>query len=119
MCSSDLLAEFLERRKVITVEINLFDPIYRPVSIDAEVYVWPGEPLENVRSRIEAALSDFFSFDEVSFGQTIHFSDLVALIDGVRGVSHMHLYAPQQDIELRHGEIPVLGSVNLDLRRAG
>jgi hypothetical protein len=113
------LAEFLERRKVITVEINLFDPIYRPVSIDAEVYVWPGEPLENVRSRIEAALTDFFSFDQVSFGQTIHFSDLVALIDGVRGVSHMHLYAPQQDIELRHGEIPVLGSVNLDLRRAG
>jgi uncharacterized phage protein gp47/JayE len=43
----------------------------------------------------------------------------VALIDGVRGVSHMHLYAPQQDIELRHGDIPVLGSVNLDLRRAG
>jgi hypothetical protein len=98
--------------KVITVEINLFEPIYRPVSIDAEFYVWPGEPLENVRSRIEAALADFFSFDRVSFGQTMHFSDLVALIDGARGVSHMHLYAPQQDIELRHGEIPVLGSVN-------
>jgi Baseplate J-like protein. len=63
------LAEFLERRKVITVEINLFDPIYRPVSIDAEVYIWPGEPLENVRSRIEAALTDFFSFDRVSFGR--------------------------------------------------
>ncbi len=53
------LAEYLESRKVITVEINLFDPVYRPVSIDAEVYVWPGEPLENVRSRIEAALAGF------------------------------------------------------------
>ena len=40
-------------------------------------------------------------------------------IDGVRGASHMPLSAPQQDIELRHGEIPVLGTVNLDLRRAG
>ena len=113
------LAAFLEQRKIITVEINLFDPIYRPVSIDAEIYVWPGEPLENVRSRIEDALVDFFAFDRVTFGQTVNFSDLIALIDGVRGVSHIHLYSPQQDIELRHGEIPVLGNVNLDLRRAG
>jgi uncharacterized phage protein gp47/JayE len=113
------LAEFLEHRKVITVEINLFDPIYQPVSIDAEAYVWPGEALENVRSRIEAALGDFFSFERVSFGQTVHFSDLVALIEGVRGVSHMQLYAPVQDIELRQGEIPVLGTVSLDLRRVG
>ncbi len=112
------LADFLERRKVISVEVNLFDPIYRPVDIDAEVYAWPNEALENVRSRIEFQLAEFFAFDRVGFGQTVHQSDLVALIDGVRGVSHLNLYAPHQDIELRAGEIPVLGNVNLDLRRA-
>lgn len=112
------LADFLERRKVITVEVNLFDPIYRPIDIDAEVYAWPGEALENVRSRIEYQLSEFFAFDRVGFGQTVHQSDLVALIDGVRGVSHLNLYAPRQDISLRAGEIPVLGNVNLELRRA-
>jgi hypothetical protein len=112
------LADFLERRKVITVEVNLFDPIYRAVDIDAEVYAWPSEALENVRSRIEFQLSEFFAFDRVGFGQTVHQSDLVALIDGVRGVSHLNLYAPRQDIEFRAGEIPVLGNVNLELRRA-
>ncbi len=112
------LADFLERRKVITVEVNLFDPIYRPIDIDAEVYAWPGEALENVRSRIEFQLTEFFAFDRVGFGQTIHQSDLVSLIDGVRGVSHLKMYAPRQDIELRAGEIPVLGNVNLELRRA-
>ena len=111
------LADFLERRKVITVEVNLFDPIYRPINIDAEVYAWPGEALENVRSRIEFQLTEFFAFDRVGFGQTVHQSDLVALIDGVRGVSHLKMYAPRQDIEFRAGEIPVLGNVNLDLRR--
>ena len=35
------LAEFIESRKVITIEVNLFDPSYRPVPIDAEVYVYP------------------------------------------------------------------------------
>jgi hypothetical protein len=112
------LADFLERRKVITVEVNLFDPIYRPIDIDAEVYAWPGEALENVRSRIEYQLSEFFTFDRVGFGQMVHLSDLVALIDGVRGVSHLNLYAPRQDIALRAGEVPMLGIVNLDLRRA-
>jgi hypothetical protein len=112
------LADFLERRKAITVEVNLFDPIYQPINIDAEVYSWPGEALENVRSRIEYQLTEFFAFDRVGFGQTIHQSDLVALIDGVRGVSHLNMYAPRQDIELRAGEIPVLGNVNLELRRA-
>ena len=112
------LADFLERRKVITVEVTLFDPIYRPIDIDVEVYVWPGEALENVRSRIEFQLAEIFAFDQVGFGQTIHQSDLVALIDDVRGVSHLNMYVPRQDIELRAGEIPVLGNVNLDLRRA-
>jgi len=112
------LAGFLERHKVISIEINLFDPIYRPVDIDAEVYAWPGEALENVRSRIEYQVSEFFAFDLVSFGQAVHQSDLVALVDGVRGVSHLNMYAPGQDIELRAGEIPVLGNVNLDLLRA-
>ena len=112
------LADYLERRKVITVEVKLFDPVYRPIHIDCEVYAWPGEALENVRSRIESALADFFAFDQVSFGQTIHSSDLIALIDGVRGVSHIRLYTPQLGVELGRGEIPVLGSVNLDMRRA-
>ena len=112
------LAEYLERRKVITVEVKLFDPVYRSIHIDCEVHAWPGEALENVRSRIESALADFFAFDQVNFGQTIHSSDLIALIDGVRGVSHIQLYTPQLDVDLGRGEIPVLGSVNLDMRRA-
>lgn len=37
------LAEFLESRKVITVEINLFDSVYRPVSVDADVFAHAGE----------------------------------------------------------------------------
>jgi len=113
------LARHLEERKVITVEVNLFDPIYRAIQIGAEVFAWPGEDLDLVRSRIESALADFFAFDRVSFGQSIHFSDIIALLDGTRGVSHVRMYAPQDDIVLKRGEIPVLGEVHLDMRRAG
>ena len=111
------LAEFLESRKVITLEINLFDPVYRPVSVDADVFAHAGEDLDLVRSRVEDALAEHFAFERMDFGKAVRFSDLVALIDGVRGVSHVRMYAPQEDIEVRAGEIAVLGQVNLDVRR--
>ena len=114
----DELARFLEARKVVTVEVNLTDPSYREIHLDAEVYAYAGEDLSLVRGRIEQALANFFAFDAVSFGQAVHVSDLVALLDGVRGVSYVRLFAPQVDVILRPGEIPVLGNVALDLKRA-
>lgn len=112
------LAEFLERRKVATVEVKLFDPVYLPVSIGCTVYAWPGEELSTIQRRIEVALAAFFSFDRVDFEQTVHTSDLVALVDGIPGVSHLHMHTPLVDCELKRGEIPVLGTVALDVRRA-
>lgn len=117
LLKQDLLT-FLESRKVITVEINLFDPVYRPVNVDAEIFAYPGEDLDVVRSRIENTLKDFFAFDLMDFGAAGHLSDLVAALDGVRGVSHVRMYAPQQDIDIRPGEIATLGQVNLDVRSA-
>ena len=112
------LAAFLESRKVITIEINLFEPVYRPVSIDADIHVYAGEDLDLVRRRIEQAVADYFDFERMDFGQAVPSSDLIALLDGVRGVSHAHLYAPVQDVAVGTGTIPVLGEVRLDVRRA-
>ncbi len=112
------LAAFLESRKVVTLEINLFEPVYRPVSIDADIHTYAGEDPGLVRRRIEQALGDYFDFERMDFGQPVPSSDLIALIDGVRGVSHTHLYAPAEDVEIGAGTIPVLGEVRLNVRRA-
>ena len=113
------LAAFLESRKVITIEINLFEPVYRPVSIDADIHVYSGEDLDLVRRRMEQALRDYFDFERMNFGRAVPSSDLIALLDGVRGVSHAHLYAPARDVEVGAATIPLLGEVRLDVRRAG
>ena len=54
----------------------------------------------------------------MSFGQSVYFSDVVSLLDGVRGVSHVKLYAASADVEIRPGQIAALGEVHLDIRRA-
>jgi phage-related baseplate assembly protein len=112
------LADFLDSRKVVTVDVNLFDPLYRPVNIDVEIFAFSGEDLDAVRNRVETALADFFSFNRVAFEQPIRQSDLVSLLDGVRGVSYVHLFAPAADVTLRRGELPALGNVNLEIRSA-
>ena len=111
------LAEFIESRKVITIEVNLFDPCYRPINIDVEVYAYPTEDNGTIRMRIEDSLREFFSFDKMGFGQPVYFSDVVSLLDGVRGVSHVTMYSPQADIDIKPGQIATLGEVHLDIRR--
>ncbi|MEJ5221568.1 MAG: hypothetical protein WHT63_06150, partial [Tepidiforma sp.] len=71
--------------------------------LDAIAPVATGEDLDLVRSRVEQALADFFAFDRMNFGAPVHFSDLVALLDGVRGVSHVRMYTPTQDVDIRAG----------------
>lgn len=115
----DELASFLDARKVVTVEVNLADPIYKAIPNSAEIYAYAGEDLSLVRGRIEAALADYFAFGRVQFGQTIYVSDLTTLLDGMAGVSHVSMIMPQADVVLRPGEIPVLGDVQLNMKRAG
>ena len=117
LLKKDLLA-FLEARKALTVEIHLFEPGYRPVSIQADLHAFGGEDLENVRRRAEQALAAYFAFERMTFGRPVPYSDLVALLDGLGGVSHVHLYDPSWDVEIAAGQIPVLGDMRLQVRRA-
>jgi len=110
------LLDFLESRKVVTVEIRLFDPVDRPVTVEADIFALAGEDPATIRSRAEAALAQHFAFEDRAFGQGVFVSDLVALLDGVRGVSHVRLWSPQQDVEVRPGQIATLDEVVLDIR---
>jgi hypothetical protein len=69
------LTAFLEARKVITVEFELYDPVYRSIDIDADVYLWAGEAEDTVRARIEQGLEDFFAFENVDFDQDMPISE--------------------------------------------
>jgi uncharacterized phage protein gp47/JayE len=49
----------------------------------------------------------------MSFGQSIYQSDLVSLIDGIRGVSHVKLLSPEGDVEIKPGQIAVSGAIQI------
>jgi len=110
------LLAFLEDRRLVTVEVTLDDPIYRAIPIQADLYTYPGEHAEEVRQRAEQALTEYFTFETQAFGQAIYHSDLIALLDGVLGVSHVTLRQPEGDVLLGARELATLGTVTLQIR---
>ncbi len=62
-----------------------------------------------------SALNDFFAFDVQIFGRAVYTSDLIALLDGVPGVSHVALQTPARDVSLAPRALATLGTVTLTL----
>jgi hypothetical protein len=109
------LTDYLEARRLLTIDAGIIDPAYVPVDITADLYIYPGEVVETVRKRANSALADYLSFENQDFGQKLYLSDLVVILDGVQGVSHVVLREPFADVLPGTREIPMLGNVTLNI----
>jgi len=109
----DQVLAFLDERKLLTVTVHVNDPVYIPVNIQAEIYVFRNHDRYQVLDTVLAKVSDYLAFDRVRFGQDIHFSHLVALVDGVEGVSHVVMTNPTADVAIHPGQLAVEGTTNI------
>ncbi len=109
------LTDYLEARRLLTIDAGIVDPVYVPVDVNAELFIYPGEDSNSVRGRAMSALMSQFAFENQDFGRAVYPSDLVVLLDGVEGVSHVSLREPLGDIVLGQREIPVLGTITLTI----
>ena len=110
----DLLASYLEARRLLTIDAGIVDPVYVPVDVSALLYTYPGQDVQTVKRRATDALEKKFAFESQDFGSRVYLSDLVALLDGVEGVSHVVLRGPSRDITPGFREISAIGVVTLD-----
>jgi predicted phage baseplate assembly protein len=109
------LRAFLEERRMVTIDIFVDEPVYRAIPVAATLYIYPDQDAESVRQRAQAALTEHFAFDQQTFGRAVYTSDLIALLDGVAGVSHVALQNPASDLILAPREIASLGVVQLTM----
>lgn len=75
----------------IAVKTQSYTPIFFRVA--GTVAVLPDSVPLDVQSKIEAALRSQFSFDAREFGQAVNLSEVVAVIQGVKGVLDVDLTA--------------------------
>ena len=123
----------------LTFQVQVLDPVYRRLDIDARVFLRVGVSGSTVRGRIEEALADYFRVSEpdgtpnllVDFGFNlkdadgnpigeIAWSDVFNVIrdtDGVRKIGDapgdLTINGLPADIRLRVQEFPTLGTVTL------
>lgn len=108
------LESYLDARRLLTIDASIVDPAYVPIDVSAILYTYPGQDAQTVKKRATEALELRFAFDSQDFGSPVYLSDLVALLDGVEGVSHVVLREPTKDVTSGFRDIPTLGAVTLD-----
>jgi hypothetical protein len=78
---------FLATKKDMTVWITFKDPTYVYIDFVADVKVDTDYDLDTVKAAVEAALDALLNFQGTDLGDALRYSDVVAAIDGVEGVS--------------------------------
>jgi len=109
------LRAYLEARRMVTIDIFIDEPVYRPVPVTATLYLYPDQDADIVRQRASLALTEHFAFEQQTFAHAVYTSDLIALLDGVAGVSHVRLQSPATDVVLAPRELATLGAVALTM----
>lgn len=109
------LTGYLDSRRLLTIDVGMVDPVYLPVNVSADLYTYPGEDSDTVRKRAQDALAKHFAFENQDFGKEVYLSDMVVLLDGVQGVSHVLLREPTVDVVPGPTGIPTLGMATLSI----
>jgi hypothetical protein len=92
------LQKFLDARRMVTVAVTIEDGSFVDVPIEGIVTVDPGVNIGQVRLRIENVLADLFREERVRYGNEVRYSWIVDSIQGIEGVSYVHITAPDPTI---------------------
>jgi hypothetical protein len=105
----------LEQRRLVGAVFAIFNPVYVPVSVSATARVYDNFHQNSVRIALDAAVQDFFSFENQRFGKPVTLSDLYRALMDVEGVRSLQFSAPADDVELSPGQLAVAGTVTLTM----
>lgn len=117
----DEVLEFLDERKLTTINVTVDDPVYVPIDITVDVVVRSEFIRGAVESQVEAALVALLDFENVDFAELIPLSQVYDEVNGVDGVSYATVTELDRDgvggvenIQLEPFEIPVVGTIEVN-----
>jgi hypothetical protein len=130
----DILA-FFEARRMASVHIDVTGPVAVDVLLAATVRAQPYFLRSDVQAAVERAISDYFAFDAIEFGQSIYLSRIYDLIQSLPQVVSLTVttfttapllaaspgqpVVPEGVIELAPYELPRVGAPPIALNVVG
>lgn len=76
----------LDKRRILTTQVEVIDPEYFAVSVQANIKIKPQASAEGVTERVDDMLKDFLSPATWPFGRNIYASEVIAKIENIDGV---------------------------------
>ena len=113
--SGELLAavqDHLETRREIGVDLKVLAPAGVKVNVLLTVKAREGLDGELVRQKVAAALET--SFDGTLLGRDLLLARLGQVVYQVEGVENYKFYAPANDLKIKAGELPLLGTLEVE-----
>lgn len=83
------LRAFFEDKRMVTYVVEVTDPVYVPVHIEGNLEVEPFYFTDEIRQKVENAVSRLLAFENVDFEDKLYLSKIyeaVEAIDGVAGI---------------------------------
>jgi len=119
------LETYLQERRMIGTTIDVVDPQYYDITIEAELAILPNYSLMTVcgvvRTRLVAFLSPTYQDPETGlypheFGRNIYLSDIWSIINNTPGVDYCRVTAPIGDTIVPNDQIAAVGAIVLNGR---
>lgn len=115
------ISDTIKRYKYVTLWYDIREAIYVDINLDIKVKIFSAYEFESVKNDILSVLGQYFSFatagsDEgLVIGQDIRYSNLVNLIENIKGVDYLELFinGVKQDKMINVGEVAQLNTVNI------
>jgi hypothetical protein len=113
------LAAYLEPKRMLTSVVEIVDPTYVAVHIDATVTVVPQFSASLVRQRVANAVSALLSFDNLQFNQPLYISRLYDVIQDIEGVLFVNITRFARDLSDAPGALPMDGKLSFGANDSG
>lgn len=107
----------LSRKSIPPVIISIISPTYKEINLDITVVIDNNYLEESVEYQIRQTLISYFESLSGIMNAEIIPNILVSYISNVKGVSYVEEITPNTAIKLGAKELPVLGKVNLTIKR--
>ena len=104
--------DWFEQRREIAVDVSVRAPEVKTVDVTVAVQVREGMEEQAVLDEVERAVRDWF--DGRRLGKNVLRAALGQVVYGVDGVENYSLTAPMEDLAVEWGELPMLGTLNVE-----
>ena len=123
------IQSYLEERKYVTCNLNVIDAEYVAIDIDVTVYKKKEYDQHVVESGVVDSINELFTIarspiasyrmlgyvEGLVIGEDFRYSQLVYVMQAVKGVAYIELTTPVADIPINYQQIPVLGELRVNV----